>query len=40
MFIRSYTSNMWYYKLWLEQENLGAMKFEDRGFGMVKHLKI
>jgi hypothetical protein len=40
MFIRYYTSDMWHCKFWLTQENLGAMKYEDRGFGMVQCPKI
>ena len=40
MFIRSYTSKMWHCKLQLAQENLGAKKLEDRGFGMVQSPKI
>jgi hypothetical protein len=40
MFIRCYTSDMWHCTLWLTEENLGAMKFEDRGFGMAQRPKI
>ena len=36
MFVRCYTSDTWHCKLWLTQENVGAMKFEDRGFGIVQ----